>query len=206
MDQVYWNNYYNKGVAPTNPSAFATDILSHLESGKKLVELGCGNGRDALLFAEKGIEVTAIDQSAESIKKLKEKHYSCKINFEADDFVESKILKAKEFNYVYSRFTIHSISDEEESRLVERVHETLENDGLFFIEVRSVKDEIYGLGEQVARNTYVYNEHTRRFIEKDELVGKLKNAGFKIVQAIEDKNFAIYKNENPIVIRIIAKK
>lgn len=206
MDHQYWNKYYNQNIAPTKPSAFAIDILGYLKQGNKLVELGCGNGRDSILFSEKGIDVVAIDQSEQSINNLKAKYCKNGINFIADDFIETKFLEEKEFHYAYSRFTIHSISEQEEDKLVKRVYSSLKDQGLFFIEVRSVKDDIYGLGEQVGRNTYIYNDHTRRFVVMEELVEKLKLEGFKIVLADEDKNYAIHKEENPIVIRIIAEK
>lgn len=206
MDYQYWNNYYNKKVAPTEPSAFAKDILHYLDEGRELLELGCGNGRDSILFAQKGLNVTAIDQSEESIIDLREGSYGDIIKFIQDDFIKTNILGCMKFNYIYSRFTMHSIKEEEESILIQRVYNALKKDGMFFIEVRSVKDDIYGLGEEVARNTYIYQEHSRRFIVIDELIEKLKLIGFSIVFANEDKNYAIYKNENPVVIRIIVKK
>ena len=51
MDYKYWNEYYKKNIAPNEPSKFAKDILKYLDSGKKLIELGCGNGRDAMFLA-----------------------------------------------------------------------------------------------------------------------------------------------------------
>lgn len=206
MDYQYWNNYYNKKVAPIEPSKFAKDILMYLEEGKELIELGCGNGRDSSLFAKYGVKVTAIDQSEQSIKDLQNNNLTNKIKFIADDFIKTKLLEEKTFDYVYSRFTMHSITEEEEDILLKRAYIALEENGLFFIEVRSVKDDIFGLGEEIARNTYIYNEHCRRFIVMKELVNKLENIGFNIVLSNEDKNYAIYKDQNPIVIRIIAKK
>ncbi|WP_052356821.1 class I SAM-dependent methyltransferase [[Clostridium] dakarense] len=206
MDYQYWNNYYNKKIAPIEPSKFAEYVLKYLEEGKKLIELGCGNGRDSLLFSKHGINVTAIDQSDKSINNLKENNSMDKIEFIADDFIKTKLLEKRTFDYVYSRFTMHSISEEEENILLQRVYETLKRDGLFLIEVRSTKDDIYGLGEKVGRNTYIYNEHCRRFIVIEELVDKLKSIGFNIVLADEADNYAIYKDQNPIVIRVIAKK
>ena len=177
-----------------------------MKHGKKILELGCGNGRDAIFFSENNINVLAIDQSESSIKNLNNKYKCNNIEFICDDFIKSIRMKNSEFDYVYSRFTMHSISEEEENLLLSRVYDTLNDDGLLFIEVRSVKDDIYGKGELVARNTYVYNEHTRRFIVIEELVDKLKYIGFEIVFSDENDNYARYKEQNPIVIRIIAQK
>jgi len=206
MDYKYWNEYYSKQVAPKQPSKFAMDIMAYLEKDKKMVELGCGNGRDSIFFSESGVDVVAIDQSDTSIHTLNNNNYSDKIEFVSDDFIRTNILKNETFDYTYSRFTIHSILEEEEDILIKRVYDSLKSKGLFFIEVRSIKDEIYGLGTNIGRNIYIYNEHRRRFIVMDELVGKLKSVGFNIVLANESNNYAIYKDQNPIVIRIIAQK
>jgi len=48
--------------------------------------------------------------------------------------------------------------------------------------------------------------HYRRFIIKDDLLERLENIGFSIVDVVEDNNLAIYKNDNPIVIRVKAEK
>lgn len=206
MDYKYWNEYYKKEIAPNEPSKFAKDIIGYLKEGKKIVELGCGNGRDAIFFSENKINVLAIDQSESSIKNLSNKYKNNNIEFICDDFIKSNRLKESKFDYVYSRFTIHSISEEEEDVLLHRIYTTLKDDGLLLIEVRSVKDDIYGLGEKIARNTYIYNEHTRRFIVIEELVQKLKTIGFNVILSDESKNHAKYKEQNPIVIRIIAQK
>lgn len=206
MDYKYWNEYYKKNIAPSEPSNFAKDILKYLESGKKLIELGCGNGRDAIFLSNNKIDVVAIDQCESSINNLKSSVSSDNIEFVADDFIETKLLERESFDYVYSRFTLHSISEEQENKLINRVYEALKKDGLLLIEVRSVKDEIFGLGKEIARNTYVYNNHSRRFVVLNELVEKLKSIGFEIDFVDENNNYAIYKELNPIVIRIIARK
>ena len=206
MDYKYWDEYYTKQKAPIEPSKFAQDIIGYLKDGKKVVELGCGNGRDAVFFAKNNIDVLAIDQSESSIKNLNDKYENNNIEFIADDFIKTNRLVESEFNYVYSRFTMHSISEEEEDVLLQRVYDTLKEEGLLLIEVRSVKDDIYGLGKEITRNTYVYNEHSRRFIVMDELINKLNSVGFNIIFADENNNYAIYKDENPTVIRIIAQK
>ena len=48
--------------------------------------------------------------------------------------------------------------------------------------------------------------HYWRFIIKDDLLERLENIGFSIVDVVEDNNLAIYKNDNPIVIRVKAEK
>ena len=89
---------------------------------------------------------------------------------------------------------------------VDILYNAVKNNGKFFIEVRSIKDEIYGKGKKIAHNTYLYGGHLRRFIVMDDLIENLKSFGFTIEYSKEDSNFAIHNKENPVCIRIIAKK
>ena len=78
--------------------------------------------------------------------------------------------------------------------------------GKFFIEVRSVHDELFGKGECVGKNSFVHDGHFRRFIDKAELEKNLLDAGFTIKYSAEEKNFAPFGKDNPLVIRITAAK
>lgn len=206
MDYQYWNNYYSENKAPTKQSKFAEDIIPYIKQGKKLVELGCGNGRDSRFFSKHGLEVLAIDQSDSAIDYLEDIKCGNNITFKVDNFIESDLLEENKFDYVYSRFTMHSITEQEEDKVVKRSYACLKEGGMIFIEARSVKDNICGLGKEVARNTYEYNNHCRRFIVKEELEERIKKIGFKIKYINESDNCAVFKDENPVVVRLIAQK
>ena len=83
---------------------------------------------------------------------------------------------------------------------------SLKKQGKFFIEVRSINDDIYGLGEKISENTYKYEGHFRRFIIKKELEDKLKQVGFYIEYSEEKRGFAPFGESDPPIIRIIAYK
>ena len=56
-----------------DPSPFARYAATLVEPGRTLVDLGCGNGRDALYFASLGLSVIAIDLSDTAIQTLRER-------------------------------------------------------------------------------------------------------------------------------------
>lgn len=206
MDQSYWNEYYKKKLADKQPSLFAKYVMKeYFHSGKKVLELGCGNGRDSLYFADNGMKVTSIDEAESAIYLLKQYSNKENVSFIRDNFVETKLFLQK-FDYIYSRFTMHAINDEEQSKVIKSVFVCLEEEGLFLIEARSVKDELYGQGKQMGRNAFFFNQHYRRFLVKNELIEELKKAGFEIVYEAEERNFAIHGEENPFIIRVVARK
>lgn len=206
MEKQYWNNYYKVSQDVIVPSQFAIAMGNKYIRKGKLLELGCGNGRDSLYFSKGGIQVTAIDASEFVIEKLKNKYTKSNIKFIMDDFVTSKELTEKHYNYIYSRFTVHSISEKQQKILLKNVYHALEKDGIFMIEVRSIHDELFGKGVPVEKNAYIFNEHYRRFIVMEELVASLTVLGFTIIFSQQSRNLAPFNGENPIVIRLIVAK
>lgn len=204
MDKNYWIEYYKKNLAPHEPSRFALDILEKLEKGKSLLELGCGNGRDSIFFAGNGLKVTAIDQAENVIADLNQRYSD--IEFLTDDFVESSLFVERAFDYIYSRFTLHTITKNEQSKVIDKAYHSLKDGGLLLIEARSTKDLIYGLGERVGEHEFIYEDHYRRFVDKTELEEELTGKGFKITISEEGRGFAPLKDQDPILLRIIAHK
>lgn len=211
-DTEYWNSYYcDHPVAISNEeSAFARMALQYMEAGKSLIEFGCGNGRDSLFFASSGIQVTGIDVSSNAINMLNEvingRSDMKSTKFLCEDFSGECVLFQIQHDYCYSRFTLHAITEEQQQRVLKNAWSTLVTGGMLFIEVRSIHDDIYGKGECVGRHAYIFDDHFRRFIDKEELIFELKNLGFEILYEEESRGFAPYKDQDPVLIRIVAKK
>lgn len=205
-NQKYWNDYYKNRKLTQRPSFFAENILKYLDKGKLLIDLGCGNGRDSIFFWQQGIQVIAIDSADIAMKQLKAQYSNSDIQFISGDFVENEIYKKYKADYFYSRFTIHAITDWQQNLLLKNVYQCLKNNGILFIEARSVLDDIYGKGEPAGRNAYIYEEHYRRFIVAGELENALESEGFTIISSEESRGFAPFEGTDPVILRMIAKK
>lgn len=204
-DSTYWNQYYQSGVCVTEPSLFAQYVAEQVKPGEKLVDLGCGNGRDAIYFAERGLEVTAIDLSKEAITTLQNKNLP-NICFQCGDVASPAFHKPDSYHNAYSRFSLHAMTEEHACLLLQRVFRSLQPGGQFFIEVRSVHDPLFGKGEEVGRNSWRYDSHYRRFIVLEELVEELFKVGFHVTYAEENTGFAPFRQDDPPVIRAVAVK
>lgn len=204
-NSAYWNQYYKNRICSEEPSPFAQYVSTLVEPGRQMVELGCGNGRDAVFFAAHGLQLTALDMSREAIAQLKSRNIA-NAEFLCGDFVNSDVHQAESYDYAYSRFTIHSINRNQEHVLLNNLFRGLRSGGKLFIEVRGVKDPLFGKGRKVEHNAYFYDNHYRRFIVLDELVNSLEQRGFRVEYAQERTGFAPYGNDDPPVIRIVAVK
>lgn len=202
---AYWDRYYKNRICSEEPSPFAQYVITLVEQGSKMVELGCGNGRDAVFFSGHGLRITALDTSQEAITQLQSRDIP-NAEFICGDFVNSDIYEPNSFDYAYSRFTIHAINQNQEQVLLNNLFNGLRPNGKLFIEVRGVNDPLFGKGRPVERNAFFYDNHYRRFIVLDELVRSLEQRGFLVEYAQERTGFAPYGNDDPPVIRIVAVK
>lgn len=205
----YWESYYKSGVAPETPSLFAKYVLANYTSpGDSLIELGCGNGRDARFFAANGVGVVAIDQCAEEIDILVStngRHPN--LTFKAGDFTNFQDNQSGKYNLIYSRFTLHSVNAEAQQRTLEWCKNNISVGGKLCIETRGHNNEIYAKGEPVPgeQDAFVFENHYRRFVDFDTFRGDIVNAGFSIIEAEESTGFAPFKDTDYHFIRVIAE-
>ena len=204
-DSLYWDQYYQSGVCVTEPSLFAQYVAGQVDPGETLVDLGCGNGRDAIYFAGRGLDVTAIDLSKKAIDALKNRELSG-ICFQHGDVASPAFHPPGSYHNAYSRFSLHAMTEEHARLLFQRVLRSLRSGGRFFIETRSIRDPLFGKGKKQERNSWIYDSHYRRFIVLEELVEELFKGGFHVTYAEENTGFAPFGQDDPPVIRVVAVK
>jgi ubiquinone/menaquinone biosynthesis C-methylase UbiE len=208
MDKDYWTSYYKSLNNELKPSLFAKYVMSEVIKGHKtLIELGCGNGRDATYFANENMQVVAVDQCEEEIKFLNNRYKQLQyLDFKSGDF--SELDDSKSFDIVYSRFTLHSVSKEQEIRTINWAYRNLHAGGYLCIEARGQRNEIYQVGEKVAEeeNAFILDGHYRRFLNFEAFCDSLKQVGFVIEFAAEEKGFSPFKGKDETYIRVIARK
>jgi len=206
MDKYYWDKYYKQHakdkeiIECSSFAKFCNESFFNKKS-KKILEIGSGNCRDAKYFASKGYQVYAIDQSIYGFQNINIKN----ITLISDNFVTMDYSQYKDIDIVYSRFTLHSIKEEECKIVIQKVSNLLQKGKLFMIEVRSIKDPLCGKGRQIANNTWI-TDHSRRFIDAIQFEKYIKSKDFKINYFIEKDNLSIYKDDNPVLIRMILEK
>jgi adenylylsulfate kinase-like enzyme/SAM-dependent methyltransferase len=200
----FWNAYYMGNKAAEHPSDFAVFARNHMTPGNKIIDLGCGNGRDSVFFCQEGFKVTAIDSSEQAIKRINEKNLP--IFAVCDDFVMAKALFCVDYNYCYARWSVHAISHAQQEELIRNVYDALQSGGYFFLEARTVNDVRYGLGTSLGQDEYFYEGHYRRFVRPEVLADQLRSAGFSVIRLEESDTFSVVGDDRPTLVRITAEK
>ena len=194
----YWNNFYkNKKICGIlSPSSFAVYTKNFISTNpKNAIELGCGNGRDSFFLEQICDNYTALDSSKTTIDQLKKSNQT-KINFVQKDVSNINNIE-NNYDLIYSRFFLHSI-DEEQEKIFLKWCSGAKTGALFFLECRSEKD--YDLYKVFGK------DHYRRKINYNNLKNNLIESKYKILQSIESRDLSVYKEENPWIIRVVAKK
>ena len=207
-DKDYWNEYYSQNPVSIDnkPSDFAKYIESEFlyeKNPSHILELGCGNGRDSLFFLSKGYRITAIDGSDVAIEMLNRMIDSDNASFICDDFVSSKEFFRTKYDCIYSRFTLHAISEKQEDELLCNAGYALKSTGILAIEARTTNDELYGKGIEIEKDRFFYNEHCRRFIDVDDYRNKLEKSGFDVIYLDESDGFSRTRDSDPVLMRCI---
>jgi bifunctional enzyme CysN/CysC len=201
----HWKNYYSKDIAPVHPSSFAEHVINQLDSGRDILEIGCGNGRDAAYFSSNEHYVDAIDRSEAAIELCKQKYSNTNLNYNAGEISQLDEICNKKYDVVYSRFVIHAMPVQEELILLQKVFQILNEGGLIFIECRSINDPLSRKGEVISPTERIHG-HYRRFIIPEELHDRLTNNGYEIISMSETSGLSVHDEDDPVLIRVKASK
>lgn len=125
------------------------------------------------------------------------------MTLKAEDF--TNLATDQKYDYVYSRFTLHSINEDAEGRVLKWVSNQLNCDGYFFLEVRSINDPMFNNGEKISETENI-TTHYRRYLDYSKTIEKLENIGLKVIYKIESQGLSVYKDDDPMLIRIVAQK
>lgn len=184
-------------------ASFCHDNFLNDNTIKTIVELGCGNARDARYFAKKHI-VYALDQIID--QHVLNSNKTSQLRLIERDFVHGDHDFCDSIDIYYSRFTIHSITEEDQKKLIPKVYNSLNTGGIFCIEARTINDTKFGIGKHISDTTYFNDGHTRRFIDSQDFLNEVLSLGFKLKYFNEQDNLSVYKDDNPVLMRIVLEK
>ncbi len=147
-------------------------FISLLSEKGKVLDLGCGPGRDSAYFKESGLNVVSIDLSDGMIEEAK------KLNV---DVIKMNMLnmtfKENEFSGIWSMASLQNVSKEDGKKLIKDLHKILNPDGILYIAVKEGEGE--GLIFRERYNGQIFHA----FYTKEELGNLLKENDFEILES-----------------------
>lgn len=204
--QEHWNKFYNKKNKDTG-SSFSKFIYKKLKfyNLKKIIDVGCGNGRDSIYFYKKGFFVTGVDLSDVAIKNNRNLINN---NLKFKKFNIGTDTLNKKFDLIYSRFFLHAISKNNENKLIKLINKLKKKNTFICFEFRNDKDDIFNKFKPIKHNDFIDfgNNHFRRVINTKLFIKMfLKKVKCDLIYSHSSKNLSIVKKDNPNLTRLIFK-
>lgn len=142
-----YSQVYEKNMLWTSKKA-TPDVIAFFKKYKiskidKVLDLGCGEGRDAVYFLDKGYNILAVDYSKtviEMCNKITQNKYKDK--FRKFDLIKDKI--EEKFDFIYSVAVLHMfITTEHRNKFLTFIKEHLATNGKCLICVLGNGNESY---------------------------------------------------------------
>ena len=215
-NQHHWSAYYAAHApdAPwsLDPSPFAAFVAERAKPCR-LLEVGCGNGRDALFFAQTGFEVTGVDYAEPAVELSTAR--AARLNLAA----RFKVLNvydvpqtlafakahAGTFDAVYARFFIHAVRLTGEEGFLRLAASVLKPGGRCYLEFRTSQDLRAQAGKVLGPDERE-DGHYRRFLDPDAFIDRAAANGLVPVYQVAGHGMARFGDEDPHVARIILEK
>lgn len=191
MAEAYYKAYderykaiHSKGYswAAENATPIVLECIRNfsISQSSSLLEIGCGEGRDAKAVLEAGFDLTATDISPEAIRYCKEKLPAFAEHFHVMDCLSDKL--DDRFDFIYAVAVVHMlVLDEDRNGFYRFIHDHLKGDGLALI--CSMGDGEFQMQSDI---------HTAFDVqERNHFSGKVKVAGTSCRMV----NFATFEGE-----------
>lgn len=144
-------------------------------TGKQVLDAGTGPGRDAEIFAQRGLEVVGIDASVEFIKLAKESVH--KVSFATMDIAHLEF-ENNSFDGVWCCAVLSHFKKEDIPLALSEFNRVLKNNGILFTAVKM------GLGEGMTLE-HEFSNYPRfiPYFSEEEFTKYLQKANFQVIES-----------------------
>jgi len=204
MNSVYKNTievynklgkkYLNASKKITPPNRLPFSKL--FPKGAHILDVGCGGGRDAKFFIQKGLRVTGVDSSPVLIKLAKKE--ASKGNFKCVDLLKMNF-PAKTFDGIWAEAVLLHLKRKDVPNALKKLYKVLKNGGVLHVTVKRGTGEAY-----VKEKLSGWQERFYTYFTSKEMEAMVKKQGFTIIHSdiLADK----HKRKGVSFVRVWAKK
>jgi SAM-dependent methyltransferase len=157
-----WEQYYSSlkqlPKRLRKPVPFLAETLPIFKqfNVKRVLDLGCGAGRNSIYLAKKGFDVIGVDVSKSALRfannwaeeeRLSNATFTLgtMVNIPFDDYLFDAVVRVSVIHHGVKEYIMRTIAE---------INRILRRKGVFIANIASVRDPRYGDGEKVEENTF----------------------------------------------------
>jgi SAM-dependent methyltransferase len=184
----YWENRFTTegkiwSESPSRTAEYALQLFKQSEV-KKLLVPGSGYGRNTRLFSASGIKVVGVEISGKACKMARRFDPATRI---FNDTVLDMSFLAHNYDAVYCFNVLHFFRNYDRKFFLYQCTRRIKKQGLMFFAVFSEKEESYGKGKQVEKNTFESKPgRPVHYFDEEDLKEHFKNMEILETGVMED--------------------
>lgn len=195
-------NIYDRPNISFTPFFLEAVQLFKNQGYNKVLDIGCGYGKNSIYLAENGFSVYSIDISSQAIEWLKtyiEKKSINNITVLKGD-INNLPFENNYFDAIICLSVLHHQCIKQIENSISEIYRVLKPEGCLIFDFMSIEDDSYGLGEEIEANTFVGSREgeediPHHYTDIDELNILFKNFYEIKIQANEYRIFIDAANE-----------
>jgi hypothetical protein len=201
----FWTRFYQGSghLVPRTPTDFARWVARR-EEPSRLLEVGFGNGRDALFFAEHGYDVHGIEVVGRQVRQVnragRRRGLPVAMDLRNLESMRETLSAAALYSrtvsprLVYGRFLLNAISDDGRASFLRLASMLLRGGGRCYLEFRTTED---------ARLPKEFGDHHRYYLDPDRVAREAHSLGATVVHREAGTGLAVFRSEDPHVARLV---
>jgi tellurite methyltransferase len=127
-----YNNKYSNTECywGANPHSLVVELAKLLPAGAKILDLGAGEGKDAIYLVEQGFDITAVDSSKIGIKKIKQlaQQQDLSIKVKVDDII-SYLDKCGTYDAIIGINVLQFLKQNDINKVIENIQSKTNSEG-----------------------------------------------------------------------------
>ncbi len=208
-EEVNWSSFYLRTTFD-GPSTFFAWVSQRPDVPGTVLDIGCGEGRDARAFARAGHTVVGLDRSAlavrQATRRAADEDLDGRATFAACDVADVEAFtqhvrsvrdRADGPLLFYLRFVLGSVPERVQEALMTAIAECAQPGDLLAAEFRTEADE--GFAKAIPRRY-------RRYLDGQGFASALdERYGFEVMDQLEGTGLSPHEEEDPHVYRVLAR-
>lgn len=161
-------------VADLSPVGSIEKLMSLLLPNPRVIDIGCGSGRDAKIFHSLGAQVVGIDFCPNLLEIAKKQ--APDVDFQLMD-IESLDFPDSSFDAAWAACSLVHLAKHSLPSVLSKIYDILDDDGYFYLSIKQGTNEVLEKDERYEGEVIKFWS----YYQADELKTLLETAGFSIL-------------------------